>query len=440
MRNSKKVILPLAGSNAFMEASLPDFEDGTNRGSRMMCFVKPSAEYPLSQIPKGPNPREVDDVSKIYKTVADAYCNDPLFSLGCGGMQAIYSTDTLEFDFFPDGSPYVAFECDEAKLCGHYDGQHNGNAVDHANELEGGSKYNQHYTLALVPNSAFLNLDEVRGVSIATNFRSKQTDASEHNIIGGYDALKNNISYCNVNNIEWCQHQRDQNDEKIPSERKCGQVVILHGAFLPLTFDRATSIQKISAWPKQGVNKSVVYLKDDIIGKYLESSFEHADVVLEMADFIRTTPAKVLGSKLANFGIVKMTTNKQMQKPAFQRRAFKTTLFKDAYEVDHGLNKDMLPMILHAIFKSCYDYNEDTKRFETDMSLAEMKALWLESGHDVLRTIEKRHSASFTTDYKSRYGDFVADDTLWSQLASIVNRAFVTGKWKKHLNTSVKDV
>ena len=100
----------------------------------------------------------------------------------------------------------------------------------------------------------------------------------------------------------------------------------------------------------------------------------------------------------------------------------------------------MLPMILHAIFKSCYDYNEDTKRFETDMSLAEMKALWLESGHDVLRTIEKRHSASFTTDYKSRYGDFVADDTLWSQLASIVNRAFVTGKWKKHLNTSVKDV
>ena len=79
MRNSKRVVLPLAGSNAFMEAILPDFEDGSSRGNRMMCFVKPSSEYPLSQIPKGPNPREVDDISKVYKAVTDAYLHDPLF-------------------------------------------------------------------------------------------------------------------------------------------------------------------------------------------------------------------------------------------------------------------------------------------------------------------------------------------------------------------------
>ena len=435
-----KVILPLAGSNAFMEAPLPEFEDGTSRGSRTMCFVRPSAEYPLGQIPNGPNPREVDDVSKVYKAVADAYRNDPLFSLGCGGMQAIYSVDTLEFGELEDGTPFVSFECDEANLCGHYDGQHNGGAVDHANEMEGGSNFDQHYTLALVPNSAFSSLDEVRGVSFATNYRSKQTDASEYNIIGGYDTLKNNISYCSVENIEWCQNQRDQSDEKIPSERKCGQVVILHGAFLPLTFDRATSIRTISTWPKQGVNKSVGHLKNPTLGKYLEASFEHADVVLSLADFVRETTGTVLKSKINKFGIVKMTTPKQMGKPVEKRNAFKTTLFHEARQVVNGLNKDMLPMILHSIFNACYEWNEDTGRFETDMTLPEMKALWLESGYDVLRSIEKRHSASFTTDYKSRYGDFVADESMWNQLASIVNRTLVSGNWKKHLNTSVKGV
>jgi hypothetical protein len=440
MRNNREVILPLAGSEAHMKASLPDFDDGGPRGERTMCFVRPSAAHPLSQIPKGPNPREVDDAGKVYKAVRDAFVSDPLFSLGCGGMQAIYSAGTLDYGEFEDGTPYIKFECEEGGLCGQYDGQHNGTAVDQANEDDGGSHYNQHYTLALVPDSAFKDLDEVRNVSFATNFRSKQTDASEHNIIGGYDTLKKNITYCAIDNIEWCQNQLNELGERIRSESTSGQVVILHGAFLPLTFDRATSIRTISTWPKQGANKSVGHLKNSTTGKYLEASFEHADVVLSLADFIRDTTSRVLKSKINKFGIVKMTTPKQMERSVDKRRAFKTTLFNEARQVENGLNKDMLPMILHSIFNACYEWNENTGRFETEMGLPEMKALWIESGYDVLRAIEKRHSASFTTDYKSRYGDFVADESMWNQLASIVNRTFVTGNWRKHLNTSVKDV
>ena len=435
-----KVILPLAGSNAYMAANLPDFEDGSSRGSRTMCFVKPSAEYPLGQIPKGPNPREIDDVSRVYKAVTDSYCNDPLFSLGCGGMQAIYSADTLEFGELEDGTPFVSFECDEATLCGHYDGMHNSNAVDHANKTEGGSSYDQHYTLALVPNSAFMDLDEVRGVSFATNFRSKQTDASEHNIIGGFDTLKNNITYCDPQNIEWSQNQRNELGDKIGCESKGGQVIILFGAFLPLTFSRAHSIQKISTWAKQGRNKSIKHLKDPITGKLLEATFEHADTVLALSDYIRESTSRVLGPKLSSFGIVKMTTKSQMDKHVSKRKPFNTTAFRNASLIEHGLNKDVVPMILHAIFNACFEYNDDSGRFETDLTLNEMKALWLESGYDVLRAIEKRHSASFTTDYKSRYGDFVADPSMWNQLSSLVNRTFVKGKWKKHLNTSIKSV
>ena len=100
---------PLAGENAYAEASLPN-------GARFYSvFIRPSDEYSLTQIPKGPNPRDVNDSGAIPTAIYDGYMSDDNFAIKCRGMRAIIDPGSFEVKGESD-QRYITFKCSDEEM------------------------------------------------------------------------------------------------------------------------------------------------------------------------------------------------------------------------------------------------------------------------------------------------------------------------------------
>ena len=177
-------------------------------------------------------------------------------------------------------------------------------------------------------------------------------------------------------------------------------------------------------------------LRHDDWSTVFDAAIPHVDVFLELADYIRENTRTVLGGTFDTCALVRMTSKGELSKPTVsERKPFKCELFDGGRSVEYGLPKDLLPMLCYALAKVSYNhYDEATNRLVPRLTVAELKALWLTCGKEVLRIVNHRFGRDFTSRFKSRWSDFVVDTTMWSQAESVVQTAYYDGEWKKLLN------
>lgn len=423
--------LPLAGD---IRDSIIRVQLGTDAEANPLHYyiaiVRPNSEYPLSQIPKGVNPRDLEEHS-IYKAIKSAYLNQPeMFLIYNGGVQATIDGGSVDTEVI-DGVSYVLFGC-EGPNNGHYDGQHSKSAVDSSiSECDRGVD-NAPFFIALAEDGLFPDKESIRDAATHTNNRSAQQAKSEEDIRGAFDEIKRQISYCSPENVSWRQNQKNSLGEKIKPDCDVVQLVNMLAAFLPLALVRGGQVTDICSWPKKGASV-LPLLANQTLAEPLKATFEHVDFVLEMADFLRSSTAEVLGNKERTFGIIRMSTAGQRKKDIADRKKLKTQLF-NGETVSGGLYKDLLPMLLHAIVTEVFDYDDITGEYSTACAIEEVKAMWLEGGLAVLSGVEKNFKDCFEDTYKSRWSDFVLDDLMWSHAAKAFRKAAAREKdWKMHL-------
>ena len=429
--------LPLVGKEAVAAASLPRADSPEDGGSIMhyVCFVAPNILWGLDQIPKGPNPRYYNGNSKVPKAIEASFLEDENFAIKNRGMQVIVDDGSVKV-IEEDGDHYIQFECSEPGMTGHYDGQHTEEKVTGVISVLGDEGHNQHLPLALVERSAFRTLQEARDAARAVNNVQKQKSISEFDIAGGFDQLKNSLSYCHVDNVGWAQNQIATSTQLVTKECSATQVTCLIGALLPKTYKKKVAVSDICCWPKKGETVIDKY-NESVIGELMHEAAAHIDTLLALSDYIQSTTREVIGNSFENYEILKMHSAAQLKKSVTQRKAYKATLFNGASQIEYGLNKDLMPVLCYAIVNGVYEYSEKDG-FTTIFTIEEMKAIWREAGGRVLSSVEGRFKNSFQANYKSRWGDFVLDIQMWSQAADIVSHVIHNPtSWKRHLTTTV---
>lgn len=432
-----KIKLPLFGDrrDSIIRVPLGTDSEGEEQYYHI-AIIQPNTEFPISQIPKGVNPRDVCMTKSLYKEIKAAYTEGNMFLVYNGGMQA--TIDAASFNTVTeDGRDYIVFTC-ENEDNGHYDGQHSGAAVEDAIGDDDKDKNNAPFAMILIDDGLFPDRDSRRTASTRTNKRSAQEVKSEMNIRGAFDDIKREITYCAVDNVQFKQNQLNINGETMKPECKVTQLINMLGSFLPLAMVSGGEISDVSGWPKRG-ESSLSSLQNEVIAAELESTYEHVDFVLNMADFVRSSTSEVLGSKASRFGITKMSTAGQRKKSIVDRKPLKTQLF-NGNTVEGGLYKDLLPLLLHAIINTVYEYDDSSGKYTTDYTIEEAKAMWLEGGQAVLAVIENQFANCFEDTYKSRWSDFVLNTLMWKKAAKEFSKAAARPKdWKEHLtHTLVK--
>ena len=338
-----KIKLPLFGDrrDSIIRVPLGINSEGEDQYYHI-AIIQPSTTFPISQIPKGVNPRDLCMTKSLYKEIKAAYTEGNMFLVYNGGMQA--TIDAASFNTVTeDGRDYIVFTCDNEDN-GHYDGQHSGAAVEDAIDSEDKDTNNAPFAMILIDDGLFPDRESRRTASTRTNKRSAQEAKSEMNIRGAFDDIKHEITYCAIENVQFKQNQLNINGETMKPECKVTQLINMLGAFLPLAMVSGGEISDVSGWPKKG-ECSLSSLKDETIAAELESTYEHVDFILNMADFVRSSTDAVLGAKASRFGITKMSTAGQRKKPIIERKALKTQLFNGT-TAEGGLYKDLLPLLL----------------------------------------------------------------------------------------------
>tara|TARA_R110000751_G_C13739903_1_gene477338 strand:- start:77 stop:1378 length:1302 start_codon:yes stop_codon:yes gene_type:complete len=399
-----------------------------------IAIIRPNTEFPISQIPKGVNPRDLCMTKGLYKEIKAAYAEGNMFLVYNGGMQA--TIDAASFDTVTEnGRDYVEFTCDNADN-GHYDGQHSAAAAEDAIGDEDKDKNNAPFSMVLIDDGLFPDRESRRTAATRTNNRSAQEIKSEMNIRGAFNGIKKNISYCPEENIRFKGNQLNANGETMKPESTITQLINMLGSFLPLAMVPGGEIRDISGWPKKG-ESSLTRLENEAIVAELASTFEHVDFVLDMADFVRSTTAEVLGPKASMYGITKMSTAPQRKKEIVNRKSLKTQLFNGT-TVKGGLYKDLLPLLLHAIIATVYEYDDASGKYTTNYTIEDVKAMWLEGGCAVLTVVEKQFANCFEDTYKSRWSDFVINTVMWNRAAKEFSKAVARPKdWKARLTQTL---
>jgi hypothetical protein len=427
-----KIKFPISGPNAIAVETLP------NGAKFYSVFARPNAEYLLSQVPKGPNPRDVDDTAKIPKEIFDSYLKDDLFPIKCRGMRAIIDTDSLELEEpnKPTGQWYVVISCDDF-LAGHYDGQHASDRADAAiGELD--EKGDKTFAFHFTERAAFQSRHQIRDVAAASNAVQPQQNKSEINILGGFDNIKSNVSYCSQNNIGWKQHQRSTTGEKVPEELSVSQVTCLLGALLPKAYVTDVGVSNISSWPKRGQETVSKYWQSKTLSPLLNSASKHVDMVLEFADFVQTSMDTILGTSKETCAILHKASKPCLKKNISERPAFSNHIFLTAKPVEHALTKEVLATVCYAMFNNVFVYNQQTHEFVPSYKIEELQAMWLACGKEVLQIIEGRFNTTFQPLFNTRWGDFVADETLWALCSDRVAKTVHTkNSWDQYLDMSV---
>jgi len=401
-----------------------------------VAIVQPSGKNSLAQIPKGVNPRDMAPSSSLFKDIVKSYLEGNMFLVYNGGMTATIDTGSFTTLTESDGD-YILFSCDNTDN-GHYDGQHSEGAVHYAIEENDKGVDNPPFLLILIDDGLFLDRESRRLAATRTNNRSNQKTNSEMDIRNLFDGIKDEITYCPVKNVEWKQHQRNSKGEVLKADCKATQLINMLGAFLPLALVHGGELENICTWPKKG-EASLHNILNDSLSIPLNAAYKHVDFVLEMADFVRSSSGEVLGTKLDRFGITKMSTASQRKKVIAERKPLKTQLFTGEF-VEHGFNKDVLPIIVYALVNSVFEFDDNTQSYNTEYAIEEVKAMWLEGGYAVLKVIENSFENCFEDKYKSRWADFVLDTIMWRRAAKEFSKAVArTTDWKEHLtHTLVK--
>jgi len=396
-----------------------------------MLIVQPNSAHSLAQIPKGANPRDLAPDTKLFKDIKATYEKGPMFLVYNGGMTATIDTGSLT-TVKQDNVDYIVFSCDDEDN-GHYDGQHSEGAVTAAIENKDLGENNAPFLIILVDDGVYPDSDARRTAAKCTNNRSAQQLKSEMDIRGTFENIKKEINYCAVENIQWKQNQLNAAGDAMKPDCDVLQVINMLGAFLPIASVSGGEVGDISKWEKQG-SSAFKHLENETLAPYLNATYEHIDFILDMADFIRMTTREVLGDKAESFGIVKKNTAGERKKDFENRKPLQTQLFNGALQ-EYGLNKDIMPLILHAIIDATFEYDECREKYVTDYKLEELKAMWLEGGFGVLHVIETEFKNCFEDKYKSRWSDFVLDTLLWTKVRNAFRRVPWRAKdWKSHLN------
>ena len=420
---SVNIKFPVSGPDAIAKDTLPN-------GSKVFkLFALPDVNHPLAQIPEGPNPRGVDSNASIPKKIFNSYLSDDLFSIKNRGMRAIIDADSLTI--FEDASSptgwYVAFKC-ESFCSGQYDGGHSGDRTDSA-IAHAETTPVKAFSLHLTESSAFETTRIIRNVAKAINAVQKQQTRSEVNILGGFDTVKNNLSYCSKNHIGWKQNQRLANNEKVPKELGADQVTCLLGTILPSSFAKGFGTGEVSGWPKKGRDALSNYWEHEAKKEWLNAASEHVDMVLEFADFVQTEMSTILGDAVDSYEILHKTMNGQIDKDLEDRPAHRNYIFKTAESVEYTLTKELLTTACFSVLNHVFE-PEDGK-LVTDYTIGDLKAIWRVCGKQVLTKIEGRFRSDFQTVFNNRWGDFVADDSMWALCSNAAQKTVINrGSWK----------
>ena len=432
-----KVKLPLFGDrrDSIIRVSLGTNSEGEDQYYHIVV-IQPNTEFPISQIPKGVNPRDLGMTKSLYKEIKSTYLEGNMFVIYNGGMQA--TIDAGSFDTRTEaGRDYIEFTCNNEDN-GHYDGQHSAAAVDDAIVSDDKDENNAPFVIVLSDDGLFPDRNSRRTAATRYNKRSAQEAKSEMDIREAFNGIKNSIGYCPVENVQWKQNQLNANGDVIKAESKVTSLINMLAAFLPLAMVAGGEVNDIRGWPKKG-ESSLSSLEDEAVASELEATYEHVDFILDMADFVRSTTAEVLGTKASGFGIIKMSTAGQRKKDVADRKLYKAQLF-NGDTVEGGLYKDLLPMLLHAIVNTVYEYDDTSGKYTTNYTIEEVKAMWLEGGYAVLTAVERDFRTTFEKTYKSRWSDFVLNTLTWTKTAYEFSKAAERKKdWKTHLtHTLVK--
>ena len=166
------------------------------------AFVLPTKENNISQIPKGYNPRDIDDKQRRLKVIQESYEQvSGNFLTKNGGIQVIIDNGSFDATSQPG---YIMFSCD-GKHAGHYDGQHTQHAIEAAvnNMDEKQVLKADGVQITLYEDCLYDGAHAIRTSAQCINDRTPQKISSEMHIEGLFDALKKNISYTDEKNIGW---------------------------------------------------------------------------------------------------------------------------------------------------------------------------------------------------------------------------------------------
>ena len=277
----------------------------------------------------------------------------------------------------------------------------------------------------MVENTAFKSADEIRGVAQASNAVQPQKSKSEINILGGFDAVKNNLSYCEESHIGWKENQKLPTGVKVPNELGVGQVTCLLGTVLPSLYMTGAGLGDISAWPKKGREALNKFWIHENKGPLLNIAAEHIDIVLEFADFVQTEMKTILGETVDTYAIITKSTKKGPM-------PFCNYTFKNAESTEYALTKELLNAVCYSVLN--HAFRPEDGKLVSEYSMAELKAIWLACGKQVLDQIEARYQSNFTSVFNNRWGDFVADETLWALCSNVAQRTIINrSKWNARL-------
>lgn len=388
----------------------------TNGNGTYSMYVKPDKNCKLGQIPKGVNPRNIDKSSKIVKAIKSSFeANDNRFAVKNGGIQAAIDNGSLLFD---EKTGLVCFACTD-KNTGHYDGQHTIYGVDTVLEKNPDTVYDNWVLLTLHESKVYNSVSEIRGAAQAINNRTAQKVTSEAHIEGLFDDLKSHITYTHLDNIGWCQNQLNTKGDKIKAENEAQQLIRILSTFLPMTYCEGGTVSDIASLPKAGEAKSIALLRQgSSCSNYMEQTFEHADFVLELSDYIQASMAKVLGTELSScdYPIIKMHSGKQLDLPAHKRKLFSQRDWH-GNEVKGALNKDIIPMFVYAFVRNCFGYNTAKGKFYCKHTISAAKSLWDSYGKSLIDIVNAHFARAYLDRTSStRSSDFANSSAKYDQL------------------------
>ena len=399
---------------------------------RMVAMVEPTEEYGLTQIPKGPNPRDIDPTTPLYKAIKNEYKDGVCFSVRNGGVCAV-----VDFDSMKVQGNYLTFTCSNPGITGHYDGQHTIDAVQEAVDKEGAA--GNAVLLFLVSENAYSEIDDVRDAATCWNTRGSQKKTSERNIRGGFDNLKNYLNNQYIDNIMWRQNQKGDQDDKIRAECSALQLINLLSTFMPGAYVPGDngSLHDIAGFARAGEKLFDRVMDDESLGPVMEATYTHADMIVGLSDLIQKTARHLFGADAGNCAVIKAVSKSQLSKSPKDRKFLKQTIFESGKVIEGALNKDLIPPIMYGFVNTCFDYDEDTNEFTTVYDLEDLAAIWCVAGPRILRILDRRFKEDFQKIYKSRFADFVNDTSIWSRIQKEVEKTIKTGAWVNARNKNI---
>ena len=419
--NKSKITLPLAGPKSY----------STNHNGVHHVFVTPTKKHNLNQIPKGVNPRAIDDKNKISKLIKDSLERQQgNFAAKNGGLQVLVDPESVRV-VEKNGDFYIDFSCMHP-LTGHFDGQHTKEAATKfVNDF--GSMGNESMNITLTESNTLPNISDIRGAAQAINTRSPQKPRSEENVMGTFDILKSSLSYTDLKNISWEENARNVKGEKHKADTSVEQLLRIMSTLGPLTNKRGSTLSCITKLAKGGETAAIKHFKKNDV---MKAAAPFIDSVLAISDYIQENCRRLVGEEDSNnYAIFKQATASQLDKKAHQRKWFNQRIFRTGEQQEGCLDKDYMLPLMYSVTNNCFNYSTDG--FSEKYTLTETKAIIEECGAKLLKTFDQRFETDYTKVFKSRKSDFINDETLWNELDSIVKDCIASNKWKSHLQQNL---